>query len=79
MGNIIQKQSDERQFCKDKLNMLYYTGYHAGTNETIFRKDIQKLLDNSVCDFTTKKIRKEYMETGDISRNTLLFDYYFAW
>jgi hypothetical protein len=79
MGNIIQKQSDERQFCKDRLNMLYYTGYHECTNMTIFRKDIQQLLDNNVCDYTTKRIRKEYVKRSDLHIYTLLLDYYFAW
>jgi len=79
MGNVLHKQSDDRQFCKDRIQMLYNTGYHNGTNMNIFRKDIQQLLDNNTCDYTTKRIRKEYAQRFDVCMQTLLLDYYFAW
>jgi hypothetical protein len=79
MGNALYKQSDERQFCKDRIMMLYYTGYHESTNMNMFRKDIQQLLDNNACDYTTKRIRKEYAKQFDLSMQILLLDYYFAW
>jgi hypothetical protein len=79
MGNALHKRSDEHQFCKDRIMMLYYTGYHESTNMNMFRMDIQQLLDNNACDYTTKRIRKEYAKRFDISMQNLLLDYYFAW
>jgi len=79
MGNVLHTPSDERQFCKDRLTMLYYTGYRDTTNQPLFHKDIQQLLDHNVCDYTTKRIRKEYNQNGALSIQTLLIDYYFAW